>query len=112
MQKWTYLASNTRLLERAAGCVTFRILQCVGSPVEADTQIYTICWHVVTPEETERILDLRKIGMRIDERSDLICGRIPAAMDIVGHQVDEVDMFVYLIDLEPAKVPVRSWRGK
>ena len=62
--------------------------------------------NVITPEELERLVDLRQIRMRIDVGPQELVGAVPGAVEIVRHDVKPVDTFFDLDNVEMLEIPV------
>lgn len=77
--------------EWAAGFDTRRIRESERSTVEPESDEHLLRRNIHTPEKLRSQLNLREIGVSLDNASDRIVG-VPGSVEIVTHQVDPIDM--------------------
>jgi len=76
------------------------------SSVESDAEVYSAGINIVSPKEIETLADLCDIRMSHRVSSNEGIGRIPSAVEIIGHDVKPIDYRVDRNDIEIPHVPV------
>jgi len=78
--------------KRATGTSTAWVFQGKTASIETNTKNYLLRGNTNSPEQTSGFLDFSEIGVCVNIGADGI-EPVPETMEVIGHEIDPVDIF-------------------
>jgi hypothetical protein len=95
----------TRISELALHLEAVFVLGSVPTTVVCQTKIDLLWVEVIEPQRQQILLNFTDVGVWANMSADSVDGRVPGTVEVVTHEIEEVDRRLHGLRIHAAKVP-------